>query len=108
MALVLRIPAKYEDRFAIMVRDFINRNPKFGINKLEDLCLENNHCNFYINIHASLYNQFFLFLEDCKNIMDIPIKFRYCYNKVEAYKGHDEHNMFNHLWLTLDRSDYDN
>lgn len=107
MGLVVNFPVNLEDRFTIALRDRKARNhfptldldyEDVGEDKYDD---NTKGCNYSFSIHPTQYNQFFDWLEDVEQVMGIPIKFRYAYNKKEAYTGYSDNNMYKHKWLKL-------
>ncbi len=107
MGLVINFPVQQEDRFNIALRD---RNSRVTFPhsewKGEDVGEQYNNSdtkgiNLYFELRQKEYNGFFHWLSDIETIMGMKFKFRYVNTKREAYTGHDGHNMFNHLWLTI-------
>ncbi len=103
MGLVINFP----DRFCVALRD---RNSRISFPnsewKGEDVGEQHGDqdtkgINMYFELRNKDYNNFFHWLRDIEDIMGIPFKFRYVNTKREAYTGHDECNMFNHLWLII-------
>lgn len=108
MGLVVKFPIQMEDRMNVALRDF-NARTNWAIilsDKPEDVTSNYNNSQnkveYYFNIKAKVINKFLHFLEDCENIMGIPITFRYCNSKKEAYISADEYEpSYQHLWLRI-------
>jgi len=105
MGLVVNFRSNLEDRFWVALRDRNSRvtfgkkewKPEdVGENKFDDKTLG---CNYHFNLNPIEYNEFFEWLKEVQCIMDITFKFRYAYSKREAYTGHSDNGMYNHVWL---------
>ena len=105
-----RLQINMEDRVNVALRDYNNRTDySIIINTLpEDVTnrISNNarKIEYYFNINHKLINQFIHFLDDVETVMGVPIEFRYCTSKREAYTGSDDaRGLVEHKWLKIAR-----
>ena len=108
--LVVKFPFNMEDRVNVALRDFNNRTDySIIINTLpEDVTSRSSNTDrkieYYFNINHKLINQFIHFLNDVETVMGVPIEFRYCTSKREAYTSSDDaRGLFEHKWLKIAR-----
>ena len=110
MGLVVKFPIQMEDRMNVALRDF-NARTNWAIilsDKPEDVTSDYNNSQnkieYYFNINHKVINQFIHFLDDVETVMGVPIEFRYCTSKREAYIGSDDAGfLYEHKWLKIAR-----
>lgn len=110
MGLVIRFPFNMEDRINVALRDYNARTDySIIINTLpEDVTgkdsKENRKIEYYFDLNHKVINRFFHFLDDLETVMGIPIEFRYCTSKREAYTSSDDIGyLYEHKWLKISR-----
>lgn len=110
MGLVIKFPFNMEDRVNVALRDYNSRTDySIIINTApEDITSRNSNqdrkIEYYFNLNHKIINRFIHFLDDLETVMGVPIEFRYCTSKREAYMCSDDTGfLYEHKWLKISR-----
>lgn len=100
----LTIPAKFEDRMLLPLRDFKSKNPYIEFTNID---ASSNYVDWKIDCHPRLINTLFLFFRDLKDIYGIDFRFRFVYREKDLYTGVDTITGYHIPWLTFDTTNFD-